>query len=57
MIDQLWTIRETLPAWGVGTCFVQLDNTSGDNKNTFVFGNLANLVMKGMFKEVILVID
>lgn len=53
MIDQLYNMRATLPEWGVGTCYVQLDNTTGDNKNSYVFGNLANLVMLGMFKEVL----
>jgi hypothetical protein len=44
--------RETLPAWGEGTLFVVLDNTSGDNKNTYVIGVLAHLVDIGMFKNV-----
>lgn len=29
-----------------------MDNTSGDNKNRFVFGMLAALVRYGLFKEV-----
>ena len=45
-------MKETLPSWGKGTLIVVLDNTSGDNKNTFVYGFLGHLVDIGMFKEV-----
>ena len=38
----------------VGTLVVVLDNTSGDNKNRFVYGFLCHLVDIGLFKEVVI---
>ena len=38
---------------GVGTLVVVLDNTSGDNKNRFVYGFLCYLIHVGLFKEVV----
>lgn len=47
-------MRETLPKWGVGTLIVVMDNTSGDNKNSYVIGMLSHMVQCGMFKEVLI---
>lgn len=46
-------MRETLPKMGQGTLIVVVDNTSGDNKNSFVLGFLGYMVACGMFKEVL----
>lgn len=45
-------LRDSLPPFGEGKLYIIMDNTPGDNKNSYVFAMLAYLVAVGMFQEV-----